>query len=140
MRDLVKRYGLKEGKIKYTLMRSTIKLDKDEKGKEVNIKTYRGMIESLLYLTANRPDIIFSACLCARFQSCHKDSHLLAVKTISRYLSGIIDLGLWYPRGTHMDLTCYSDADFTGYKVHRKSTSGTCHFLDHSLVSLFSKK
>ena len=37
-------------------------------------------------------------------------------------------------------LTCYSDADFSGYKVYRKSTSGTCHFLGHSLVSWFSKK
>ena len=50
------------------------------------------------------------------------------------------DLGLWYPRGTHIDLTCYSDADFAGYKVDRKSTSGTCHFLGHSLVSWLSKK
>ncbi|KAH9716703.1 hypothetical protein KPL71_021554 [Citrus sinensis] len=74
------------------------------------------------------------------FQSCPKESHLLAVKRIFRYLSGTIDLGLWYPRGTHIDLTCYSDADFAGYKVDRKSTSGTCHFLGHSLVSWFSKK
>ncbi|KAH9780838.1 hypothetical protein KPL71_008242 [Citrus sinensis] len=43
-------------------------------------------------------------------------------------------------RGTHIDLTCYSDVDFAGYKVDRKSTSGTCHFLGHSLVSWFCKK
>ena len=65
---------------------------------------------------------------------------MLAVKRIFRYLIGTINLGLWYPRGTHIDLTCYSDADFAGYKVDRKSTSGTCHFLGHSLVSWFSKK
>ena len=56
-------------------------------------------------------------------------------------MSGTIDIGLWYPRGTHIDLTCYSDADFAdfaGYKVDRKSTSETCHFLGHSLVSWFS--
>ncbi|KAH9685167.1 Integrase catalytic domain-containing protein [Citrus sinensis] len=76
----------------------------------------------------------------ARFQSCPKESHLLAVKRIFRYLSGTIDIGLWYPRGTHIDLTCYSDADFAGYKVDRKSTSGTCYILGHSLVSWFSKK
>ena len=55
-------------------------------------------------------------------------------------MSGTIDLGLWYPRGTHIDLTCYSDADFAGYKIDRKSTRGTCHFLGHSLVSWFIKK
>ena len=100
---------------------------------------YRGMISSLLYLTVSRLDIMFNVYLYARFQSCPKESHLL-VKRIFRYLSGTIDIGLWYPRGTHIDLTCYSDADFAGHKVNRKSTSGTCHFLGHSLVSWFSKK
>ncbi|KAH9767789.1 hypothetical protein KPL71_011399 [Citrus sinensis] len=140
VRDLLKRFGYDNGTAKSTPMSTTIKLDKDEKGKEVDIKTYRGMIGSLLYLTASRPDIMFSVCLCARFQSCPKESHMLAVKRIFRYLIGTINLGLWYPRGTHIDLTCYSDADFAGYKVDRKSTSGTCHFLGHSLVSWFSKK
>ena len=58
-------------------MSSTIKLDKDEKGKKVDIKTYRGMIRFLFYLTASRPDIMFSVCLCTRFQSCPKESHML---------------------------------------------------------------
>ena len=76
-----------------------MKLDKDEKGKEVDVETYRGMIGSLLYLTASRPDIMSSVCLCARFQLCPKESHLLVVKRIFRYLSGTIDLEFWYPRG-----------------------------------------
>ncbi|KAH9649857.1 hypothetical protein KPL70_026141 [Citrus sinensis] len=140
VKDLLKLFGIDDSKTKNTPMSTTTKLDKDEKGKEVDIKMYRGMIGSLLYLTASRPDIMFSVCLCARFQSCSKESHLLAVKRIFRYLSGTIDIGLWYPRGTHIDLTCFSDADFAGYKVDRKSTSGTCYILGHSLVSWFSKK
>ena len=98
------------------------------------------MIGSLLYFTTSRPDIMFSECLYARFRSCPKESHFHAIKRIFRYLCGIIDLGLWYPKGTHIDLTCYSDAEFTEYKVDRKSTNGTCHFLGHSLVSWFNKK
>ena len=98
------------------------------------------MIGSLFYLTASRLDIMFSVWLCVRFWSCPKEYHLLAVKGIFHYLSGTINLGLWHPRGTHIDLTCYLDADFAGYKVDRKSTSGTCHFLGHYLVSWFSKK
>ncbi|KAH9768815.1 Integrase catalytic domain-containing protein [Citrus sinensis] len=121
VKDLLKRFGYDNGTAKSTPMSTTIKLDKDEKGKEVDIKTYRGMIGSLLYLTASRPDIMFSVCLCARFQSCPKESHMLAVKRIFRYLIGTINLGLWYPRGTHIDLTCYSDADFAGYKQNRKA-------------------
>ncbi|KAH9649211.1 hypothetical protein KPL70_025897 [Citrus sinensis] len=94
VKDLLKRFGYENGTAKSTPMSTTIKLDKDEKGKEVDIKMYRDMIGSLLYLTANRPDIMFSVCLCARFQSCPKESHLLAVKRIFRYLSGTIDIGL----------------------------------------------
>ena len=48
-------------------MSTTIKLDKDEKCKEVDIKKYQGMIGSLLYLIASRPDIMFNVCLCSRF-------------------------------------------------------------------------
>ena len=140
VKDLLKRFDIDDSKTKSTSMSTTIKLDKDEKGKEVDIKINRDMIDSLLYLTVSKPDIMFSIYLCARFQSCPKESHLLAVKRIFRYLSGSIDLGFWYSRGTHINLTCYSDAYFAGYKVDRKSTSGTCHFLGHLLVSWFSKK
>ena len=77
VKDLLKRFGYENGTTKNTPMSTTIKLDKDEKGKEVDIKTYRDMIGSLLYLTASRPDIMFSVCLCARFQSCPKESHCL---------------------------------------------------------------
>ena len=75
-------------------MGSSIKLDMDEKGKSVDQTKYRGMIGSLLYLTASRPDIMYSVCLCARFQACLKESHLNAVKKIFRYLKGTIDIGL----------------------------------------------
>ena len=81
------------------------------------------MIGSLLYLTASRLDIMFSLYLCARFQSCPKESYLLAVKGILCYLNRTLDLSLWYPRGTHLDLTYYLDANFIDYKVDRKSTS-----------------
>ena len=72
MKDLLKRFGYDNETAKSTPMSTTIKLDKDEKGKEVDNKTYRGMIGSLLYLIASRLDIMFSICMCARFQSCPK--------------------------------------------------------------------
>ena len=121
-------------------MSPSTKLDKDEKGKPVDVKLYRGMIGSLLYLTASRLNIMFNVCICSRFQSCPKESHLITVKQIFRYLLGTIDLGLWYLKSNSFDLISYTDADFAGCKIDRKSTSGTCHFLGHSLVSWFSKK
>ena len=92
------------------------------------------MIGSLLYLTANRPDIVFAVGLCARFQTCAKESHLTAVKRIFRYLVGTIDLGLWYRKGSSFDLVAYCDADYAGDKVERKSTSDSCQFLGQTLI------
>ncbi|KAL6313883.1 hypothetical protein AAG906_010302 [Vitis piasezkii] len=117
-----------------------IKLDKDEKGKSINSTMYRGMIGYLLYLTASRPDIMYSVCLCARFQSCPKESHLSVVKRILRYLKGTMDIGLWYPKSDKFELIRFSNVDYAGCRVERKNTSGTCHFLGHSLVSWHSKK
>ncbi|RVX11507.1 hypothetical protein CK203_015826 [Vitis vinifera] len=92
IRDLLKRFNMEEAKTMKTLMSSSIKLDKDEKGKSIDSTMYRGMI------------------------------------------------GLLYPKGDNFELIGYSDADFAGCKVERKSTSDTCHFLGHSLVSWHSKK
>jgi len=123
-----------------TPMSTTTKLDMDENSENFDQKTYRGMIGSLLYLTATRPDIMFSVGLCARFQSNPKLSHLKSVKRIFRYLKGTPNLGLWYPKSEKFDLIAYADADFGGCRIDRKSTSGTCQFLGHALVSWTSKK
>ncbi|SPT18614.1 unnamed protein product [Triticum aestivum] len=86
------------------------------------------------------PDIMLSFCMCARFQAAPKESHHLAVKRILRYLAYTPTLGLWYPKGSEFDLVGFSDADYAGDKVDRKSTSATCHFLGRSLVCWSSKK
>jgi len=100
-------------------MATTIKLDK------IDIKHYRSMIGTLLYLMASRPDIMFIVCLCTRFQSCPKESHLITVKCIIRYLKGTNGLSLWYPKIGEFLMTSYSDVDYAGCKVDRKSTSET---------------
>ena len=82
-----------------------------EQDKNIDIKLYRGMIGSLLYLTASRPGIMFSMCLCARFQFCPKESNLIAGKHIIRYLKGTIGMGLWYPKTGQFSITNFSDAD-----------------------------
>ena len=84
------------------------------------------MIESLLYVTASKPDIMFSVCICARFQVSPRESHLKATKIILRYLKHTQNIGLWYLKGAKSELVGYSDSDYVGCKVERKSTSGTC--------------
>ncbi|GJX57602.1 hypothetical protein Tco_0287499 [Tanacetum coccineum] len=123
-----------------TPMSSDTKLTKDEECESVDSTKYRGMIGSLLYLTASRPDIMFSVCLCARFQEAPKTSHLEAVKRIFRYIKGTTHLGLWYPKGTDIETVVYADSNHAGDYVDRKSTSGICTFVGCCLTSWFSKK
>ena len=79
-RELLKKFRMESSKIVRTPMIPSYKLEKDEYGKSVDIKLYRDMIGSLLYLTASRPDIMFSICMYARYQSNPKESHLNIVK------------------------------------------------------------
>jgi hypothetical protein len=91
-------------------------------------------------LDASRPDIMLSVGMCARYQAAPKESHLIAVKRIFRYLIHSPTFGLWYPKGSSFELVGYSDSDWAGDKVDRKSTSGACQVLGRSLVSWSSKK
>jgi hypothetical protein len=106
----------------------------------VDQKLYRSIIGSLLYITASRPDVMFSVCMCARFQASPREIHLKVAKRILRYLKYTLNIGLWYPKGAQFELIGYSDSDYAGCKVDRKSSSGYCQFLGRSLVSWSSKK
>ena len=140
LKDCLKKFGMEDCKGYTTPMPAKHHLGPDDNGKEFDQKVYHSMIGSLLYLCASRPDIMLSVCMCARFQAAPKESHHLAVKRILRYLAYTPTLGLWYPKGSKFDLVGFSDADYAGDKVDRKSTSGTCHFLGRSLVCWSSKK
>ncbi|XP_075077243.1 secreted RxLR effector protein 161-like [Nicotiana tabacum] len=104
-----------------THIATSTKLDLDEPVSSVDKKIYRGMIESLLYLTVSRPDIVFSVGFCARFQKNPEESHLKAVKRILRYLKEQL-------------IFAY------GFLMDRKSTSGMTHCLGSCLVSWDTKK
>nr|AAN08664.1 putative gag-pol polyprotein [Oryza sativa Japonica Group] len=140
IKDLLKRFGLEDAKPIKTPMATNGHLALDEEGKLVDLKLYRSMIGSLLYLTTSRPDIMFSVCMCARFQAAPKECHLVAVKSILRYLKHSSTIGLWYPKSAKFMLVGYSDSGYAGCKVDRKSTSGSCQMFGRSLVSWSSKK
>jgi hypothetical protein len=112
----------------------------DASGNMVDQKMYWSMIRSLLYVTASRPDVMFSVCMCARFQASPRESHLKATKRILRYLKHTQNVGLWYPKGAKFELIGYLDSNYAGCKVEKRSTSGTCQLLGRSLVSWSSKK
>jgi hypothetical protein len=78
--------------------------------------------------------------MCARFQANPKETHLITVKRILRYLKHTSSIGLWYTKGAIFELVGYFNLDYAGCKVDRKNTSGGCHLLGKSLVSWSSKK
>nr|GEW29727.1 retrovirus-related Pol polyprotein from transposon TNT 1-94 [Tanacetum cinerariifolium] len=97
-----------------TPMVDRLKLDEDPLGIPVDQTRFRSMVGSLMYLTANRPDLVFDVCMCAR---------------------GTINLCLWYPKDTAMALTAYADADHAGCQDIRRSMSGSAQFLGDKLHS-----
>ncbi|XP_070006053.1 secreted RxLR effector protein 161-like [Nicotiana sylvestris] len=126
---------METSKIIDTPIATATRLDMDELGSPINQTMYRGIIGSILYLTASRSNIVFNVGLYARFQSNPKESHLKAAKRILRYLKGTQDLVLYYPSGDNFDLVGYADADYAGYLVDRKSTFGMAHFLGSCIIS-----
>ncbi|GJT62145.1 ribonuclease H-like domain-containing protein [Tanacetum coccineum] len=97
-----------------TPMETSKPLLKDAEAEDVDVHLYRSMIGSLMYLTSSRPDII--------------------------YLKGQPKLGLWYPKDSPFDLEAYSDSDYVGASLDRKSTTGGCQFLGSRLISWQCKK
>ncbi|GJY45225.1 hypothetical protein Tco_0434288 [Tanacetum coccineum] len=94
-----------------TPMAEKSKRDEDLQRKAVDPTPYRGMIGTLMYLTASRPDLVFAVCICARYQAKPTKKHLHAVKRIFRYLRGTINMGLWYPKDSCIALTAFVDVD-----------------------------
>ncbi|GKA53833.1 retrovirus-related pol polyprotein from transposon TNT 1-94 [Tanacetum coccineum] len=138
--ESLKKYGFDSCDPVDTPMVEKSKLDEDKEGKAVDPSHYRGMIGTLLYLTASRPDLQFAICMCARYQARPTEKHLNAVKRIFRYLKGTVHRGLWYPKDSLIALTAFADADHAGCQDTRRSTSGSMQLLGDRLVSWSSKR
>ncbi|GJT25377.1 retrovirus-related pol polyprotein from transposon TNT 1-94 [Tanacetum coccineum] len=139
-KDLLLKYGFDSCDPVDTPMVEKSKLDEDKEGKVVDPSHYRGMIGTLLYLTASRPDLQFAICMCARYQARPTKKHLHVVKRIFRYLRGTVNRRLWYPKDSSIALTAFADADHAGCQDTRRSTPGSMQFLGDRLVSWLSKR
>ena len=132
VKELIKWFGMESPKPSDTPISPSTRLVMDDGNSSIEEKSYRGMIGSLLYLTASRHDIVFSVGLCALIQSKLKETHLKAVKWILRYVKHTLDLALWYPRGCNFDLIGYADADYVRFLVDKKKAPQLWFiFLDH---------
>nr|GEW89734.1 retrovirus-related Pol polyprotein from transposon TNT 1-94 [Tanacetum cinerariifolium] len=138
--ESLKKYGFESCDPVETPMVEKSKLDKDKEGKAIDPLHYHGMIGTLLYLTASRPDLQFAICMCARYQARPTKKHAHAVKRIFRYLHGTAHRGLWYPKDSSIALTTFVDANHAGCQDTRHSTSGNMQFLGERLISWSSKR
>ncbi|KAI5332873.1 hypothetical protein L3X38_023002 [Prunus dulcis] len=100
---------------------------------------YRSTVGALQYLTWTRPDLAFAVNQVCQHMHNPRESHLAAVKRILRYLKGTLHLGLWFKKGQPL-LQAFSNADWAGCPVDRRSTSGLCVFLGPNLLSWSAKK
>ncbi|GJW81625.1 putative ribonuclease H-like domain-containing protein [Tanacetum coccineum] len=138
--EILKKFSFIDVKTTSTPMETQKPLLKDEDGEEVDVHLYRSMIGSLMYFTSLRPDIMFAVYACARYQVNPKVSHLDAVKRIFRYLKGQPKMGIWYPKDSPFDLVAYTDSDYAGASLDRKSTIEGCQFFGYRLISWQCKK
>ncbi|GJS90657.1 putative ribonuclease H-like domain-containing protein [Tanacetum coccineum] len=106
--EILRKFGFTDVRTASTSMDTKKPLLKDSDGDDVDVHLYRSMIESLMYLTSSRPDIM--------------------------YLKGQPKLCLWYPRNSPFDLVAYSDSDYAGASLDKKSTTGGCQFLGYALT------
>ncbi|KAL8155357.1 hypothetical protein AgCh_000661 [Apium graveolens] len=148
-KNLLKKFGMQDCSTASTPMATATKLDKDTSS-PVDITNYRGMIGSLLCLTASRTDIMYDTCLCARFQADPREPHLIAVKIIFKYLKGTADLGLWYPRESDFKLigdpvqhsmTKHISIRYHFKREHMMEGTVELHFVptDQQLADIFTK-
>jgi hypothetical protein len=129
IKEMLKKFGMVDCKPISTPMQTSCKLSKDDISKDADQRLYRSMIGSLLYVTTSRPDVMQAVGQVERFQATPKETHVMEVKRIFRYLKGTKDYGLWYPKGNDLSLVAYTDADWAGSVDDRRSTSGATFYL-----------
>jgi hypothetical protein len=114
IKEMLKRFGMEYCKPVITPMQNNCKLSKDDDSKPTDQRQYRSMIGILPYVTSSRLDVMQTVGHVALFQEAPKESHVLEVKRILRYLKGIEEFGLWYPKGKDLSLIAYTDAYWAG--------------------------
>jgi hypothetical protein len=138
--EILKRFGMQDCRPMATPMVTNWKKIDASKSEGVDPTLYRQLIGSLMYLVNTRPDLCFVVNTLSQFMVEPKHVHWVAAKHVLRYLCGTVEFGLSYIQGDGVKLVGYSDADWAGSAVDRKSTSGCCFSLGSGAISWFSRK
>ncbi|XP_058724364.1 phospholipid-transporting ATPase 2-like isoform X1 [Vicia villosa] len=137
--DLLKETGKTACKPASVPMDPNLKLGNTE-DVAVDKEMYQRLVGRLIYLSHTRPDIAYAVSMVSQFMHCPKEIHLQAVHRIMQYLKGTPGRGILFKRNGNTTLEAYTDADYAGSIVDRRSTTGYCTFLGGNLVTWRSKK
>nr|XP_027086538.1 uncharacterized protein LOC113708274 [Coffea arabica] len=138
--EILNRFQMKDCNSVSTPSECGVKLHKDHNGKKVDSTLYKQIVGSLIYLTATRPDVMYSVSLISRYMENPTELHLLATKRILRYLQGTRNLGIYYKKGEKSNLVGYTDSDYAGDQDDGRSTSGYVFMLGIGAICWSSKK
>lgn len=116
------------------------RLEFEKERPDADRERYQILVGKLIYLAHTRPDISFAVGLVSQFMHQPQDHHLEAVMRIIRYLKGTTGRGIWYRNHGHLDIQIYTDADWAGSLIDRRSTSGYFALIGGNLVTWRSKK
>ena len=138
--DLLSHVGLTDNKVASTPLEVNVKFSPTDGTLLTDATLYRQLVGNLVYLTVTRPDIAYAVHLLSQFMAAPRTTHYAAVLRILRYNKGTLFNGLYFPYSSSLELKGYSDSDWAGDPIDRRSTTGYCFFLGDSLISWRSKK
>ncbi|RVX02815.1 Retrovirus-related Pol polyprotein from transposon TNT 1-94 [Vitis vinifera] len=139
-KEILNKFHMDDCKRTSTPMNQKEKFSKDDGTEKVDESQYRSLIGCLMYLTATRPDIMFSVSLLSRFMHCASEVHFQAAKRIVRYIKGTTNYGIKYSYYQNFKLHGYSDSDWAGSIDDMRSTTGFCFNFGSGIFSWSSKK
>ncbi|KAL0366839.1 UNVERIFIED_CONTAM: Retrovirus-related Pol polyprotein from transposon RE1 [Sesamum radiatum] len=138
--EILDRFLMKDCDAVSTPIELNLKLNKDYEGKKVDSTLYKQIVASLMYLTATRPNIMYSMSLISRYMENPIEMHLLVAKRILCYLQGTRDYGIFYRNGEKPTLLGFTDSIYAGDQDDRRSPSGYVFMLGTAAISWSSEK
>ncbi|XP_057720233.1 uncharacterized mitochondrial protein AtMg00810-like [Arachis stenosperma] len=138
--DLLKEIGKLDCKITRVPIEQNHRIGNDEESPKVEKTQYQRLVEKLIYLSHTRPDIAYAVNVVSQFMHDPREGHLQAVNRIIQYLKASPGKGLLFKKEGILSMKVYTDANYAGSIIDRRSTSGYCMFLGGNLVTWKSKK
>ena len=129
MTDLLAEIGKMGCKPISTPMDPNHKLGEAKEEPVVDKRMYQRLVDRLIYLAHTRPDIAYSVSVIRQFMHDPRKPHLQIVYRVLHYLKGNPRKGILFKKNNTLTLEAYTDADYAGFLVDRKSTTGYCTFL-----------